>query len=368
MTDRRFVDALLDTALDLPPGRRAVFLDQRCPPELRGRLDRLLRSCDEAEDGLGDGFEEARLAIAEQVTGRQDAALEPGDRLDRFVVERELARGGTSIVYQVRDSGSDETLALKLLHQALLGDRRARIRFLAEARAAGRLEHEAVCRVEEAGELPDGRLFLVMPLYRGATLAERLETLGRVDLPMALDWAAQVAGGLDCAHRAKIVHRDIKPSNLFLVPTIDAPGAPAGSSPRRAVRMQVKILDFGVAKLAGEGPTRPGDRVGTLAYMAPEQARGEAVDARADLWALGVVLFEMLTGTRPFTGRHLAELVLSLQRDEPLRLADLLPGVPPAVDALVARALEKDPETRWQSAAAMGEALASALAARNSTG
>ena len=361
MTDRRYLDALLDTALDLPPDRRAAFLENRCPPELRGRLDRMLQACEEPGDGLGDVLEEARLVIAEEVAGRPTKSLDRSDRLDRFVVERELARGGTSVVYQVKDAESGEHLALKLLLQDLQGDRRSRIRFLAEARAAGRLDHPAVGRVEEVGELPDGRLFLVMPLYRGATLAERLATLGQVDVPMALDWAAQVAGGLDCAHRANIVHRDIKPSNLFLEPVLDTVGGAEGSSPRRAVRLQVKILDFGVAKLAGEGPTRPGDRVGTLPYMSPEQVLGEPVDARADLWALGVVLYEMLTGTRPFVGRNLVELVLSLQRDEAPRLVECLPDVSPSVDALVARALARERESRFQSAAAMGEALATAL-------
>src|SRR5690606_3896910 len=166
-------------------------------------------------------------------------------------------------------------------------DESSRQRFLQEARAAAALDHPNLCTIYEVGALPDGQLFLAMALYRGETLRARLARLGALEIGEAVEIARQTALGLACAHAAGIVHRDLKPGNLMLLPD--------GT---------VRILDFGLAKTLGWGGTTVGAAVGTVPYMAPEQVRGRAVSPATDLWALGVVLYEMLTGARPFVGEN----------------------------------------------------------------
>ena len=244
-----------------------------------------------------------------------------------------LGTGGMGVLYKAEDTRLQRTVALKVLPLRLTNDPVAKERFLREARTASALDHQNICAIFDVGESEDGRLFLAMPFYQGETLRERLAR-GPLPLEEILDIARQVAHGLAKAHRLGIVHRDIKPENLMI--TTDA---------------VVKILDFGIAKLAGASDlTGTEHRIGTPSYMAPEQARKSPVDSRADLWALGVVLYEMITGRRPFRGANPVVLLQAIQYGVPEPVSQLRPGLPPQLERVVARLLMKNPKARYRDA------------------
>jgi class 3 adenylate cyclase len=329
---------ILGSALELPSGERAAFLDRACEdrPTLRREVDSLL-----AAHGR-PGVLDRPLAVA---TVGTDAAIDAAPALGRSaphyrILER-VGGGGMGVVYSARDRRLERIVALKFLPPHLSTDETAKARFLVEAQAAAALDHPNICTIYEVGETDDGQLFLAMPFYEGETLKRRLDR-GALPLPQALEIAAQVAAGLAKAHERGIVHRDIKPANLM----VTADGV-------------VKIVDFGVAKLADVSVTRPGTALGTVAYMSPEQAGGEEVDGRTDVWSLGVVLYEMLTGERPFRGGHDRVLLQAIAAEEPEPASSRRPGLPPAVDGVVLRALAKHRAARYATARELAAALES---------
>jgi serine/threonine protein kinase/Tol biopolymer transport system component len=252
-----------------------------------------------------------------------------GRRIRQYTIRENLGGGGMGVVYKAEDTRLERTVALKFLPPELTRDPVAKARFLQEARAASALDHPNICTIHEVGETEDGQLFLVMTCYDGETLKRRIER-GPLPIDEAIDIAKQVAQGLAKAHRLGIVHRDIKPANIML--TGDG---------------IVKILDFGLAKLAGAaGLTRAGFCLGTPSYMSPEQARGE-VDHRTDLWSLGVVLYEMVTGTVPFSGDSDQAIIYSLLTDDPKLPSTLRPEVPPDLERVLQGMLAKDPGDRY---------------------
>jgi Tol biopolymer transport system component len=255
-----------------------------------------------------------------------------GRDVDHYRILGHLGGGGMGVVYKAEDTRLERTVALKFLPPAMTRDAVAKSRFLQEARAASALDHPNVCTIYDIGELDDGQLYLAMPAYDGETLKKRIER-GPLPIEEAVDIAKQVAQGLAKAHRLGIVHRDVKPANLML--TGDG---------------IVKILDFGLAKLAGSaGLTRAGFCVGTPSYMSPEQARGE-VDQRTDLWSLGVVLYEMLTGLLPFRAESDPGIVHALIHEDPSPVARWRPDVPPELERILAGLLKKDPGDRYPTA------------------
>jgi serine/threonine protein kinase/Tol biopolymer transport system component len=255
-----------------------------------------------------------------------------GREVDHYRILGHLGGGGMGVVYKAEDTRLQRTVALKFLPPAMTRDPVAKSRFLQEARAASALDHPNVCTVYDIGELEDGQLYLAMPAYDGETLKKKIER-GPLPIEEAVDLAKQVAQGLAKAHRLGIVHRDIKPANLML--TGDG---------------IVKILDFGLAKLAGSaGLTRAGFCVGTPSYMSPEQARGE-VDQRTDLWSLGVVLYEMLTGQLPFRAESDPGIVHAVLHEEPSPLTRWRPDAPPELERIVTGLLKKDPGDRYPTA------------------
>jgi len=203
----------------------------------------------------------------------------------KYRVLEELGRGGMGIVYKAEDIKLQRPVALKFLLHQWVSDPDARERFTQEARAASALDHPNICTIHEIEETDDGRLYIAMGCYEGESLREKIKR-GPLETDEAIDLAIQAASGMAKAHAKGIVHRDIKPANILV--TQDG---------------VAKVVDFGLAKLAGQVKlTREGTTVGTVAYMSPEQAKGEAVDQRTDIWSLGVVLYEMLSGVLPFKG------------------------------------------------------------------
>lgn len=338
------VERLFERARSLGPVERQAFLDAECGSDaaLREHLERLLAAHDRLTALDPDAAFVTSLDAARASALLEEALPEP-DTIGRFEVIRRIGRGGMGVIYLARDPALDRRLAVKLLPMALGADPAATRRFFDEARAASALDHPNIATVFEIGRTDDERPFIAMAYYEGETLRERLER-GPLDVAEAAEIAAQVADGLAAAHGVGIVHRDIKPANLIVT--------------RSGL---VKILDFGVARTASVALTRTGATVGTVAYMSPEQTRGERVDGRADIWALGVVLYEMLAGTRPFRSDAHDAIVYAIRNDSPEPLRSLRAEVPPALEAIVVRCLTKDPAGRFASAAELAHALREAV-------
>ncbi|NNF57734.1 MAG: protein kinase [Rhodothermaceae bacterium] len=260
--------------------------------------------------------------------------LREGTLVGHYRLLERLGEGGMGVVYRALDVTLDRHAALKFLPEQLGEDEAARERLLVEARAAAALDHPNICTIYEVGETETGRVFIAMACYDGQSLRQRLQE-GGVSLGEAQDLAVQIACGLAAAHEQNIVHRDIKPSNIMITE--------AGVA---------KLLDFGIAKVDGVALTRTGTSVGTLEYMAPEQAHGQA-DARSDLWALGVLFYEMLAGHRPFKSTYEGALLFDLLYTEPDFEALKLRGVSPRLIAVVQHCLAKDPNARYATAEAL---------------
>jgi serine/threonine protein kinase/Tol biopolymer transport system component len=277
--------------------------------------------------GIGGAAGTAGTAVTE------DTSQLVGRTLAHYRVLEYIGGGGMGVVYKAEDLRLARSVALKFLPPELTRDAEAKARFLQEARAASGLDHPNICTIHEVGETDDGRLYLAMPSYDGETLRRRIER-GPLAIEEAIDIAEQIARGLAKAHRGGIVHRDIKPANLIV--TDDG---------------VVKILDFGLAKLVGAAAiTRTGSSVGTPAYMSPEQARGEEVDHRTDLWSFGIVLYEMVAGRRPFRGDHDQAVLYGILNEAPKPLAELRPEAPPELGRIVEGLLSKDPADRYPTA------------------
>ncbi|MDM7917066.1 MAG: protein kinase, partial [Candidatus Eisenbacteria bacterium] len=369
---------VFDRARDVPAERRAAWLSAACGDDatLRRQVERLLDASrrsggildrplhvqalqilsggiygdihgdifggtpgDASRDIADDTGSSAGPSDAPSVPARPPSRTDP-IRIDRYRILERLGGGGMGTVYRALDERLQRLVALKVLSGFESTSPGSRERSLSEARAAASLDHPNLCPVYDAGEA-DGYLYIAMGYCAGETLEARLEN-GPLPIAEALAVATAVADGLASAHAAGIVHRDIKPSNVML--------EPSGG---------VKIVDFGIAKRSSvpSNLSLAGARFGTPAYMSPEQARGEEVDGRTDLWSLGCILYEMLTGKRAFPQKGELAVLRAILEDDPLPASTLRPGVPSAVDAILRRALAKDRDRRWATAAEMRDAL-----------
>src|SRR5262245_56908829 len=290
--------------------------------------------------------------------------LVPGARLGPYEISTKVGEGGMVEVYKARDTRLNRSVAVKVLPSELASDPERRGRFEREAHAIAARSHPHICTIHDIGR-ENGTDYLVMELLDGETLADRL---GRAKarpppIPDVLRLAVEIADAPDKAHRAGIVHRDLKPANIMLT------------------KSGAKLLDFGLAKLKGPavsismtaiehatttgGPkTATGAILGTVHYMSPEQVEGREADARSDIWALGVVIYEMATGTRPFEGESAASIIGAVLKDTPTTISSRQPLSPPALDHVVEQCLEKDPNERWQNVGDVKRELTWALKSR----
>jgi non-specific serine/threonine protein kinase len=331
---------LFDLLVQLAPSARAEKLAEagRDDPGLREELETLL----DADTGRSEILEPLEQAFAptpppplhDPWTGRS---------LPRYEIQERLGGGGMGVVYKARDRRLDRTVALKFLPPNILADADAQARFMNEARAASALDHPNICTIYEFDATPDGHPYIAMAYVPGRTLQEMIRQ-GPLPISQSIGLALQVALGLGRAHEGSVIHRDIKPANLMVTD-----------------RGELRILDFGVARRGGSTLTETGLALGTLAYMSPEQLQARPVDGRTDLWSLGVVLFEMLAGRRPFQGESDGALWGAIVGQPAPPLSELRRDVPEALAAVVARCLSKDPAQRYPDAAALARDLGLAV-------
>ncbi|REJ79058.1 MAG: alpha/beta fold hydrolase [Acidobacteria bacterium] len=255
-----------------------------------------------------------------------------GQTILQYKVEQKIGEGGMGVVYKARDLKLDREVVLKFLLGYSNAGESLLQRFLREAKAAASLDHPGICVIYEIEETEDNIPFIVMPYYKGCTLEQIIER-GNVPVNEIIDHAIQIAEALSAAHRAGIVHRDIKPGNVLVTEN-----------------RQVKILDFGVAKVAGADQTKAGTLLGTAAYMSPEQASGGDVDSRTDLWAVGALMYEMVTGNQPFSGNHLAETIANIINNEPEPVSTSAAKTPEGLVSIIEDLLSKQVDSRIQTA------------------
>lgn len=332
------LEELVAQALDLPPEQREAFLEDACGDEdLRAEIESLLRKSDAAFAFIDD-FSEHVIAPSLAALAEHRNELKTTDRAsftDRIIshyhVLERLGGGGMGVVYKARDVRLERFAVLKFLPPPLSADEEAKRRLVTEARAASALDHPNICTIYEIGETEEDHLFIAMAHYTGETIRETIKR-APCSPEEALACGRQVAAGLARAHEAGIIHRDVKPANVMM--TEDG---------------LAKILDFGIAKMQNMTSTGGGMTPGTVAYMSPEQLRGEPVDHRADIWSFGVVLYEMLAGKRPFRGEHDQAVIYHILHDDPEPLNTELPASYEGLYTLIHDCLQKDVDLRPKS-------------------
>src|SRR6266513_666292 len=336
------VNDLFQSAVERAPGERAAFLHEACHGDegLRREVDSLLTSYERAENFI----ELPAFEVAPELVTNDRAGALVGKVIGHYRIESLIGVGGMGEVYLARDERLGRKVALKLLPEHLTADETQLSRFKAEARSAAALNHPNILTVYEIGA-EGNRHFIATEFIEGITLRASL-TRERMNLHDALEIAVQVASALAAAHETGVVHRDMKPENIMLRPD-----------------GYVKVLDFGIAKLTEQRPvpdldeigtttvlqTRAGLVLGTARYMSPEQTRGQTVDARSDIWSLGVVIYEMIAGIPPFLGETPSDCIASILTTEPPPLSDVLPQVPLNLESILQKALRKNSDERYQT-------------------
>src|SRR5262249_33729406 len=358
------IETLYHAALERAPDERAAYLADVCADDsgLLCEVEELVR-----HDGAEGSFmQDNALAVAAQALEPNELSqtapqLFPGQEIGAYKILALLAVGGMGVVYRARDERLRREVAIKVLPASFAHDGDRLRRFEQEAHATSALHHPNILTSYDIGA-HEGAPFIVAELLEGEELRAQLES-GALPARRALEYALQVTQGLAAAHEKGIVHRDLKPENLFV--TKDG---------------RVKILDFGLAKLRPPEPgvvdtgaptqkrlTHPGVVMGTVSYMSPEQVRGQETDHRSDIFAFGLILYEMLSGQRAFRGTSAVEVMNGILKEEPAELGETNPKVSPQIEKLVRRCLEKKPERRFQTASDLGFAL-EALSLSSSSG
>jgi predicted Ser/Thr protein kinase len=345
MTPEQFkrVRDLFEQAADVKPADLRAWLDRHAgdDAEVRHMAETLL-----VLDSRAGAFLTADVASRLPDLLVEESGLQPGDVIGAYVIEGEIGRGGMGHVYVAHDSGLDRKVAIKALAPRLVRDEGQRERLRREARAAAALKHPGICTVYQLEE-KDGALFIVTEYVEGHTLREEIASGERPSAKAVRDTALQLAAALASAHEKNITHRDLKPENLM-----------------RTVDGRMKILDFGLA-LDGSADssqprvTQPGMLVGTPGYMAPEQVNGEPVDARADIFSFGVLMYEFASGRHPFEARSPVGMAAQILAKEAMPLGERCPALPPALAAAIDRSMQKERGRRFRSGSELVTALES---------
>ncbi|WP_058185246.1 bifunctional serine/threonine-protein kinase/formylglycine-generating enzyme family protein [Terracidiphilus gabretensis] len=332
-------EQLFSQAIDMSPEQRAEFLAAACQgdPALRQTVETLLVENDRRENPS------VTPLLDSNATAPPVDFLADGSRIGRYTIVQPIGMGGMGVVYRARDEKLEREVAIKMLSPGVLSNSEARRRFRIEALALARLNHPHIAAVYDAGE-QDGQDYIVMELVHGETLSNRLRSRGPLDIYTASQIVLEVLDALREAHAQGVVHRDLKPGNIMV-----------------NSRGHAKVLDFGLARILQADPsaTQTQGIAGTPMYMSPEQALGTPVDARTDLWSLGVIFYETLTGQPPFRSESTLGLLRAITQSPLTHARQLRPDLPPIADAILTRALEKDPGKRYQSAEEMHRDLAS---------
>lgn len=336
--------ALWDSAAELSPAERDEFFRANAVDgALREEFESLLARANAAESFFGrlqHVVADATPSVASESQSEtpsqssHTAGPDPmiGATAGHYRIDGRIGHGGMGVVYRATDMRLQRTVALKLLRSHTIDDPRARARLLAEARAAAALDNANICTIYEVGETVDELPFIAMAFYDGETL-EQLLKRGPLPVATALDYATQIAWGLGAAHQRGIIHRDVKPANVIV--TTDG---------------VLKLLDFGIARHLDIEASHDGVTPGTIAYMPPEQVTSKDVDTRSDLWSLGIVLYEMVTGVRPFRGEHAGAILYAIVHESPIPAQALRPDLPAHASYIIERLLTKDPAQRYDDA------------------
>src|SRR5436309_2315024 len=347
-------DSVLRQVRELLPreGRSADTAARFCPKD-GSMLVEIQSKKPSAPPSPGSGTG-ARTPLPPGKSGLDRASSLSNQILDaRYQVMKKLGEGGMSYVYLAKEISSGDTVAIKVLSPRLASDKSSVERLRREAGLAMRLDHPNVCRILRLGESEDGLIYLVMPFLKGELLSDREVRGGPMDMTLGVTLLKQMCAGLHHAHELQIIHRDLKPENVMLVPDDDGRGRI-----ERAV-----VMDFGPAKERRADPaiaklTATGIILGTPEFMSPEQIRGKPLDARSDIYALGIVAFEMFTGRLPFQGRNAQEMMIARLRGSPMPLRQLRSDVPASLEKALAKAMETNPDNRYLTALEFAEALA----------
>ena len=256
-----------------------------------------------------------------------------------YRIEGKIGEGSMGMIFQARDTRLDRNVALKFLTPALKNDESAKARFLAEAKAISKIEHPNVCEIYDIGDMEEEQLYFVMPFYVGKSLKDVLNA-GTIDIETALEYMIQITKALKAAHQKDVIHRDVKPANIFIT-----------------TEGTLKVLDFGIAKMVDVDLTLPGQVVGTLVYMSPEQLQQQPYDHRTDIWSLGVVFYEIITGFRPFMAKNVRDIKKQIVECEPPQISFFVEHIPEQVDIILSKTVNRDPDERYNSAQELIDAL-----------
>jgi serine/threonine protein kinase len=350
-----------EEAIELPVEERETFIARACrdDPELRERLLAMVKAHERGDSQFENCWKEVTWAALKslnqdplRIKSLLDSPIDEeapsaagiiGQQISHFKVLEAIGRGGMGMVYKALDQNLDRFAALKFLPPSVGADRLAKNRFIKEAKTASALDHPNIATVHEIGETEDRQMYIAMSYYKGQALSELLQQK-KIPDDKAIDYAIQLADALAMAHQNGVVHRDIKPGNLFITD-----------------EGIVKLLDFGLAKFSFEsGYTQVGELMGTVAYMSPEQARGEEIDHRTDIWSFGIVLCEMLTGQRPFAGESLQHTIRSILEADPFKDnqdKSHLKTIPKHLRTVIKVCLAKDAGDRYQNARDLSDDL-----------
>ncbi|VAW91980.1 hypothetical protein MNBD_GAMMA23-93 [hydrothermal vent metagenome] len=341
------MQTLFEAALALPESQRNAYLQQQDASESVIQEVRSLLGADKSCENL---WQSSRTNPTTPTTNSVNKnELTTGQLIGPYQIEDKIGAGGMGVIYRAKDTRLGRQVALKFLLSSVQKDDVARQRFLIEARSASQLDHRNICAIYDIGKTDDNLVYITLPFYKGETLATKIAR-GAIDLNEALDIVTQISDGLVNAHTVNIVHRDIKPANIML--TNDN---------------QVKILDFGIAKMANINLTEPGMSVGTVAYMAPEQFKGEGIDARVDIWALGITFFEMLTGKRAFANKNMQQDIKQIINGQHELIDSLPDNIPLSIRAVLSKALQKNRGERYTNMATLHDDLKQAQASMQDT-